>query len=113
MIKFMTPEGCDKYFSATENGIEIPGDKTKKVYFVERQPGPNSVNDLLQNSADGDVTRCVRATDADKDWSDMLLLRIARGRDKVKRDIDRIIRKHNAQDVSFRVSNALLAGDSS
>jgi hypothetical protein len=112
MIKFMTPEGCDKYFSATENGIEIPGDKTKKVYFVERQPGPNSVNDLLQNSADGDVTRCVRATDADLDWSDMLLLRIARGRDKVKRDIDRIIRKRNAQDVSSRVSNALLAGDS-
>lgn len=92
MVKFLTPEGCQRYFDATENGIEIPGDKTKSLIFVERNSAPNSINDVLRNCTEGDATRCVRALDADDDWSDMVLLKLARGQGKVKREIDRIKR---------------------
>jgi hypothetical protein len=100
MVKFMTPEGCQKYFDATENGIEVPGDKTKTVVFVERQPGPNSVNDVLQNCIDGDATRCIRALDADTDWSEVALRKLARGTSKIPRNIDIIKRGETATSVS-------------
>ena len=99
LIKFLTAEGCDRYFSDTENGIIVPGDQTKTVIFVERQPGPNSINDLLRNCIEGDATRCVRALDADSDWSDNVLLTFARGKNKLKREVDRIKRGKTARGV--------------
>lgn len=99
MIKFMTAAGCRKYFDTTENGIEVPN--TKKVVFVERQPGPNSVNDVLQNCIDGNVTRCVRALGADEDWSAMALRKLAEGSDpKKKRQLDFVKRGKTARGVS-------------
>lgn len=100
MIKFMTAEGCQKYFDATENGIEVPGDKAKTLIIVERQPRPNSINDVLRNCIEGDASRCVRALGADEDWSDMVLLKLARGGGKVEREVDRIKRGKNAKGVS-------------
>jgi protein-S-isoprenylcysteine O-methyltransferase len=98
MVKFMTAAGCRKYFDATENGIELPN--TKKVVFVERQPGPNSVNDVLQNCIEGGVTRCVRALGADEDWSEMVLRKLAEGTDKKKRQLDFIKRGKTVRGVS-------------
>jgi hypothetical protein len=100
VVRFLTPEACDKYFKATENGIEIRGDK-KSVVFVEKQPGPTSINDVMRNCIDGDASRCVRALDADEEWSDMLLMRLARGKGNVKRDVDRIKRGKTARGVSL------------
>jgi protein-S-isoprenylcysteine O-methyltransferase len=102
MVKFMTAAGCRKYFDATENGIQLPTDKTKKIIFVERQPGPNSVNDVLQNCIDGNVSRCVRAVGADDDWSDMALRKLAEGTSKKKREVDTIKRGKTARGVSIR-----------
>lgn len=81
------------------NGIEVAGAKTK-VVFVEKTAGPNSVNDLTQRCIDGDVTRCVRAIGADDDWSDLVLLNLARGKGQVKSEIDRIKRGKTARGVS-------------
>jgi protein-S-isoprenylcysteine O-methyltransferase len=100
MVKFLTADACEKYFNATENGIQIPGDKTKTVIFVERSPGPNSINDVLRNCIEGDATRCLRALDADEDWGDKPLLHLARGNSKLKREVDRIKRGKTARGVS-------------
>ncbi|KAF1917353.1 hypothetical protein BDU57DRAFT_447076 [Ampelomyces quisqualis] len=89
VVRFLTPEACDKYFKATENGIEIQGDK-KSFVFVEKLPGPTSINDVMRNCIEGDASRCVRALDAEEDWSDMLLMKLARGKGAAKRDVDRI-----------------------
>lgn len=85
-VKFLTPESCLVYFDATSNGVIIPG--TKNTVLVEKTPGPNSVNDLVRNCTDGDATRCVRAYDADDDWSDALLLGLAKGKGQPKREVD-------------------------
>jgi hypothetical protein len=99
LVKFLTAEGCAKFFTATENGIEVPGEK-KTVVFVEKQPGPNSVNDVIRNCAEGDATRCVRAYDAEEDWGDMALLRLAKGPGKDKREVDCIKPGKNSRGVS-------------
>lgn len=96
LVKFLTPEGCQRYFDATGNGIEKPG-PTKQIFFVERQPGPNSVNDVLQNCIDSGVTRCVRANYAETDWDMDALQRLARG--NTKREIDIIKQGKNAKGV--------------
>lgn len=95
----MTPEACDTYFKVTENGIEVPGEK-KTLVFVEKQPGPSSINDLMRNCIDSGASRCVRATDAEEDWSDVLLNKIARGNGLVKRELDYVKRGKTAQAVS-------------
>ena len=100
LVKFLTPEGCQKYFEATKNGIEIPGDK-KTIVFVERTVGPNSINDVIQNCIEGDATRCVRAVGVEEDWSDMALMKYARGKGQNKREVDRIKRSKNTKGVSL------------
>lgn len=99
LVKFLTPEGCQKFFDATENGIELPGDK-KALITVEKTQGPNSVNDLLRNCNDGDGSRCVRAYDADENWGDTVLKKLAVGQSKTKREIDVIKRGRTARGVS-------------
>jgi hypothetical protein len=94
----LTPEACDTYFKATENGIEVPGEK-KTLVFVEKQHGPSSINDLIRNCIDGDASRCVRATDAEEDWSDVLLNKIARGKSLIKLELDYIKRGKTARGV--------------
>ena len=88
-IRFMTAQGCNKYFDSTENGVDVPGEKT--VVLVDRQDIPNSSNDLLQRLVDGKVTRCVRAEGADADWEDAKLLALVRGYVK-NVELDRIVR---------------------
>lgn len=99
LVKFLTPEACQAYLNATKNGIEIQGDTTKFIIFVDKQPGPNSINDVIQNCIDGDASRCVRATGADDDWSDAALLKLARGKEKSKREVDRIVQGKTTRKV--------------
>ncbi|KAF2448141.1 hypothetical protein P171DRAFT_353738, partial [Karstenula rhodostoma CBS 690.94] len=112
LVKFFQPEACEKYFAATENGITIPGSKT--VVFVERTEGPNSVNDVLAACTEGDATRCVRAYDADEDWGDVLLMKLA-SRAKggqPKREVDTIKRGKTARGrtyIEFRFANIYAA----
>jgi hypothetical protein len=100
VVRFLTPEACDKYFKATENGIEVQGDK-KTVIFVEKQPGPSSINDVMRNCIEGDASRCVRALDAEEGWSDQKLMKLARGQGASKREVDRIKQGKTARGVSI------------
>ncbi|CAO2651581.1 Nn.00g041510.m01.CDS01 [Neocucurbitaria sp. VM-36] len=107
LVKFLTPEACQKYFEATENGIEVAGDK-KMVIFVERTAGPNSSNDVINNCIKGDASRCVRAVGADEDWSDVILMKLARGKSQMKREVDRTKRGKTARGhnfIEFRFAN--------
>ncbi|KAF2677891.1 hypothetical protein K458DRAFT_436284 [Lentithecium fluviatile CBS 122367] len=107
LVKFLKPADCAKYFDATENGIVIPGEK-KTVVFVEKQRGPNSINDVIRNCIEGDASRCVRAVDAEEDWSDMVLLKLAKGKGQMKREVDRIKRGKTARGryyIEFRFSS--------
>ncbi|CAN9324084.1 unnamed protein product [Alternaria alternata] len=107
LVKFLTPEACEKYHKATANGIEIVGDIKKAVVFVEKAEGPNSINDVIRNCIDGDASRCVRAIGADED-SDAVLMKLARGKRVNKRDVDRIKSGKTARGhpyVEFRFSN--------
>ncbi|KAL1605087.1 hypothetical protein SLS60_004630 [Paraconiothyrium brasiliense] len=112
IVKFCTAEACQKYFDVTENGITIPG--TKTVVFVEKAEGPNSVNDVLAACTEGDATRCVRAYDADEDWGDVLLMRLAtRAKGgQPKREVDIIKRGTTARGrsyIEFRFANIYAA----
>lgn len=69
---------------------------------MEKADGPNSVNDMLAACTEGDATRCVRAYDADDDWGDILLMKLA-SRPKgsqPKREVDIIKRGDTARGVS-------------
>ena len=66
----------------------MPGSKT--LVLVEKGAGPNSVNDVVQNCADGDATRCVRVYDPDEDWSHMVLVTLAKGKSQPRREVDSI-----------------------
>ncbi|KAH7065949.1 hypothetical protein BKA63DRAFT_167973 [Paraphoma chrysanthemicola] len=113
VVRFLTPEACKKYFQATENGIEVQGDK-KTIIFVEKQPTPTSINDVMRNCIEGDASRCVRALDADDDWSDMLLMKLAKGKSTAKREVDRIKRGKTARGryyIEFRFANIYHALD--
>ncbi|KAF2477592.1 uncharacterized protein BDR25DRAFT_274841 [Lindgomyces ingoldianus] len=106
LVKFLTAEGCKKYFDATVNGIPIP--REKELIFVELATGPNSLNDVLQNCIEGEASRCVRAVDADEDWDDMVLLNLARGKGKTKREVDRIKHGRTVKGryyIEFRFAN--------
>lgn len=109
-VRFMVSESCTKYSEATVNGIQAPGDN-KAVIFVEKDPGPNSVNDVLRNSTEGDVTRCVRALQADDDWSDMMLMKLAVGTGKEGRVVDRIKQGKTARGVSESQNHWTLDSD--
>jgi hypothetical protein len=100
VVRFLTPEACEKYYKATENGIEVQGDTKKGLIFVEKQPGPTSINDVMRNCIEGDASRCVRAMDAEEDWSDILLMKLALGKGQIKREVDRIKRGKTAHGVS-------------
>lgn len=97
-VKFLTVQGCQKFFDATANGIQAPG--SRALITVEKHQGPNSVNDVMKNCSEGDASRCVRVVDADDDWGDTALRRIAIGTSKNKREIDIIKRGKTAQGVS-------------
>jgi hypothetical protein len=43
----------------------------------------------------------VRALDAEEDWSDMVLMKLARGKGVNKREVDRIKQGKNARGVSL------------
>ena len=88
IVKFMTPEACQAYLDATENGIEIQGDAKKTVIFVDRQPEPNSINDAIQNCIDNDASRCIRASGADDNWTNQMLFTLARGKQQPPRVVD-------------------------
>ncbi|KAH9867906.1 hypothetical protein IAQ61_007210 [Plenodomus lingam] len=110
IVRFLTVEGCQKYYEATKNGIEIHGsDKEKKtVVLVERTEGPNSINDVMRACAEGDASRCVRAVGADEDWPNTLLVKLARGTEKVKRELDTIKQGKTSRGfnyVEFRFAN--------
>ncbi|KAF2201144.1 hypothetical protein GQ43DRAFT_46914 [Delitschia confertaspora ATCC 74209] len=110
MVKFATPEGCDNYYKATENGIQIPGGTT--FVFVKRQPSLNSVNDLLKVVISQKVTRCVRALDAEEGWNEDVLLKLARGPGEKKRDVDKIVRDKTPEGrlyIEFRFGNVYQA----
>jgi hypothetical protein len=110
LVRFLEPEACDRYFKTTENGIEIQGDK-KALVLVEKQPGPTSINDTIRGCTDGDVTRCVRAVDVDDDdWNDVSLMKIARGKGALKREVDTIKRGKTARGVSsaLQISSIVL-----
>jgi hypothetical protein len=103
LVKFLTPEACQTYLDATENGIEVQGAEKKTIIFVDKQPGPNSINYVIQNCIDGDASRCVRATGADDDWSDSALFKLARGKQSIPRDVDSIKQGKTARGVSYTV----------
>lgn len=102
IVKFLTPEGCAKYFAMTANGITLPGLKT--CAFVEQGPGPNSLNDVLRACIDGVGSRCIRAYDADDDWLDGQLHALAKGKSQPLRVVDHIKRGVTAKGVSDYVS---------
>ncbi|KAF2277994.1 uncharacterized protein EI97DRAFT_374530 [Westerdykella ornata] len=107
-VKFMTAQACQNYLAATENGVEVPGGKPGAIVLVDGQPGPNSVNDNLQACIEGEVTRCVRALDADSDWGDKALEKLAEGTGKEKRKVDIIKRGrtgHGRYFIEFRFAN--------
>jgi hypothetical protein len=103
LVKFLTPAACEKYHQDTANGIEIVGDIKRALVFVEKAEGPNSINDLIQNCIDGEVSRCVRAIGADE-VSDVMLMKMARGKDK-KREVDRIKQGKTARGVGTFLSS--------
>ncbi|ORY10716.1 hypothetical protein BCR34DRAFT_588370 [Clohesyomyces aquaticus] len=113
VIRFLTPEGCQKYFDATANGIPITlPDGNEALMQVEKTPGPQSLNDVLKNCIEGDASRCVRALDADQDWQDIVLLNLARGKGQSKREVDRIKRGRTPAGryyIEFRFSNIMHA----
>lgn len=108
-VRFLTAEGCQKYYEATQNGIEILGENDKKmVVIVERTEGPNSTNDVMRACAEGDATRCVRTVGADDGWNDALLMKLAHGQDKIKRELDIIQRGQTSRGynyIEFRFAN--------
>ncbi|KAL6705161.1 farnesyl cysteine-carboxyl methyltransferase [Coniothyrium glycines] len=109
IVRFLTPEGCQTYFQATENGIET-GDESKTIIFVEKTEGPNSINDNIQAAIDGNITRCVRAVGMNDEWSNSQLLKLARGTAQRKREVDRIKRNTNARGhkyIEFRFANIM------
>jgi hypothetical protein len=103
VLKFMTPEACQAYLDATENGIEIQGDTKKTFIFVDRQPAPNSIPDVIQNCIDSNASRCIRASGADEDWSNHILFNLARGMQQPPRDVDCIKQGKTERGVSSTV----------
>lgn len=101
LVKFLTPDACQKYLDATENGIEIQIDMKKTIVFVDKQLEPDSINDVIENCIKGDVSRCIRATGADDDWSDGALLKLARGKQIIPRDVEHIKQGETARGVSI------------
>lgn len=101
LVKFLTADGCKKYYDETKNGIEVVGDSKSVVIFVELAEGPNSINDVIQGCIDGGVTRCVRAI-GKVDYTDAQLMDLARGISQSnKRDVDCIKHGKNARGVSY------------
>jgi protein-S-isoprenylcysteine O-methyltransferase len=99
LVKFLTPEACDKYHKDTANGIEIVGEMKKAVVFVEKAGGPNSINDVIRNCIDGEASRCVRAIGTNE-HNEAALMKLARGKSVSKRDVDRIKSGKTARGVS-------------
>lgn len=97
-VKFLAAEACDTYFKATRNGVSIPG--KRDIVYIEKEPGPNSTNDVIRNCIDGGATRCIRALDADADWTVVALTRLASGKGNMKREIDQIKQGKTPEGVS-------------
>lgn len=100
VVKFLTPEACQTYLDATENGIEIKIGEKKTIVFVDRQPEPSSINDVIEACTKGNASRCVRATGADDDWSNAALIKLAHGKQQIRRDVDCIKQGKTASGVS-------------
>ncbi|OAL48282.1 hypothetical protein IQ07DRAFT_633260 [Pyrenochaeta sp. DS3sAY3a] len=106
-VKFLTSEACQKYLDATKNGFEICG----QLVLVDKSEGPSSTNDVIRHCIESGATRCIRAVGADEDWSDLMLMKLARGIAKTaKREVDRVLRgvtAHGHHFIEFRFANII------
>lgn len=108
-VKFLTSEACQKYLDATKNGLEI----CDQIILVDKTEGPSSTNDVIRYCIESDATRCIRAVGADDDWSDLMLMKLARGIAKTsKREVDRILHGVTAHGVRLLRTFNLLAKES-
>lgn len=94
-VLFMRGEDCEKYFTATANGINYPDDPNR-VVWVE-MGDPVTVNEKLRGFYDAGHTRCVRAVGADEDWGQMTLTKLASAKN---RKLERIVNGANPKGVS-------------
>ncbi|KAF2734781.1 hypothetical protein EJ04DRAFT_563923 [Polyplosphaeria fusca] len=112
MVKFLTAEGCQKYFSSTANGIAATFKSGKKiVVFVESLGIPTSVNDVLKNCAESNASRCILVADVDEDWILEGLEKLARGLGRAKRDVDIVkqFKRNSRNFVEFRFADIVQA----
>jgi hypothetical protein len=102
-VLFVKPADCKKYFDATLNGIQYPGQSERHI-TVEACPA-ESARENVKEIVDKAMTRCVRVMDIDPDWTKVALNKIAAGGGK--RAVDSVVCGKSLQGVSTSLSSCV------
>lgn len=102
---FVRPADCKKYFDATLNGIQYPG-QPERFIAVELCPA-EFAGENVKEIIDRAMTRCVRVIDLGPDWTKLALNRIAAGTGKNSRVVDSVVCGKTVQGVSAYFPNSV------
>ncbi|KAL9042801.1 MAG: hypothetical protein Q9180_000338 [Flavoplaca navasiana] len=88
-VTFLRGEDAERYYEATENGLDYEKDGVKYVIMTEMTSEVNPVSGILREYIEKEFTRCVRAIGVDREWTLMALHEVAarKGR-KVEKIVD-------------------------
>jgi hypothetical protein len=102
-VLFVNPADCKKYFDATPNGIQYPGQPD--LYITVKACPAESARGNVKEIMEKAMSRCVRVMDVDQDWTRLALSRIAAGvGSKNPRAVDNIVSGKTPQGVSANLS---------
>ncbi|KAL8999075.1 MAG: hypothetical protein Q9169_001963 [Polycauliona sp. 2 TL-2023] len=88
-VTFLRGDDAEKYYEATENGLEYEKNGVKRVIMTEMTSEVNPVSGVLREYIEKEFTRCVRAIGVDREWTAVALHEVAarKGR-KVEKIVD-------------------------
>ncbi|KAL8891524.1 MAG: hypothetical protein Q9215_001473 [Flavoplaca cf. flavocitrina] len=88
-VTFLRGEDAERYYEATENGLDYEKDGVKYVIMTEMTSEVNPVSGILREYIEKEFTRCVRAIGVDREWTLTALHEVAarKGR-KVEKIVD-------------------------
>ncbi|KAL8881380.1 MAG: hypothetical protein Q9198_001413 [Flavoplaca austrocitrina] len=68
-VTFLRGEDAERYYEATENGLDYEKDGVKYVIMTEMTSEVNPVSGILREYIEKEFTRCVRAIGVDREWT--------------------------------------------
>ena len=96
-VTFLHGEDAERYYEATENGLEYEKEGVEYVIMTQMTSEVNPVSGVLREYIEKEFTRCIRAIGVDIEWTLTALHEVAA---RKGRKVEKIVDSLNASKAS-------------